>query len=80
MTCHKLKTIQPYYGLTVHGYKLFEIRLNDRDFQVGDEALLELWDPIKKAYMGSSKLFEITCIVSAIGLKKGYVVFGLEVK
>lgn len=37
---HRLKTLAPYWERIQQGTKTFEIRKNDRDFQVGD--LLEL--------------------------------------
>lgn len=33
---HDLKTIEPYFESVEMGWKNFEVRLNDRDFQVGD--------------------------------------------
>lgn len=33
---HELKTWLPYFDAIVDGTKLFEVRKNDRDFQVGD--------------------------------------------
>jgi hypothetical protein len=33
---HHLKAIQPYLIHTIEGVKTFDVRKNDRDFQVGD--------------------------------------------
>lgn len=40
MTTHMLKTDREVFQAVWNGKKKFEIRLNDRDFQVGDELLL----------------------------------------
>ena len=42
---HRLKTIQPYFDNIASGAKTFEIRKNDRGFEVGDELLLMEWSP-----------------------------------
>jgi uncharacterized protein DUF3850 len=36
MTVHELKCIQPYFRDMWHGHKTFDIRKNDRNFQLGD--------------------------------------------
>lgn len=37
---HHLKTLQPYFDEVVAGRKRFEVRLNDRGFQVDDTLVL----------------------------------------
>lgn len=63
---------------TIEGNKPFEIRKNDRDFQVGDVLILKEWDNIK--YSGR----EIGAVVryvlrDFIGLQEGYVALGLQI-
>jgi hypothetical protein len=41
MRTHRLKTLAPYWQRVAYGEKKFEIRKNDRDFQVGDVLELE---------------------------------------
>jgi hypothetical protein len=41
---HHLKTVQPYYEASESGLKLFEIRKDDRGYQVGDILHLYEWD------------------------------------
>lgn len=36
MKIHKLKTLQPFFDDVVNGIKNFELRKDDRNFQVGD--------------------------------------------
>lgn len=41
---HELKTYPKYFQETIEGNKPFEIRKNDRNFQVGDVLILKEWD------------------------------------
>ena len=42
---HNLKLESKYFGDVVNGVKSFEIRQNDRDFNVGDYIILKRYDP-----------------------------------
>lgn len=42
---HELKIWPQFYKLVAEGSKTFEVRKNDRDFQVGDEVKLKYFDP-----------------------------------
>ncbi|MFD1884020.1 DUF3850 domain-containing protein [Paenibacillus wenxiniae] len=42
---HRLKLVQPYFNDVVSGAKTFEVRVNDRDFKVGDVLELLEYDP-----------------------------------
>ena len=42
---HHLKTWPEYYSAVESGVKLFEIRKNDRHYQVGDTLILQEWIP-----------------------------------
>ena len=53
MKIHELKTEQPYFNLIWSGIKKFELRKNDRDFQIGDVLRLWEYDRINKTYSGS---------------------------
>ena len=44
-TEHELKTHPKYLQRVASGQKPFEIRKNDRDFQVGDRVILKEYDP-----------------------------------
>ena len=76
---HELKTYPKYFQETIEGNKLFEIRKNDRNFQVGDVLLLKEWDNIK--YTGREVGVMVGYILDDkfIGLAEGYVALGLQI-
>lgn len=77
MKVHELKTYPQYFRKTLYGKKNFEIRLNDRDFKVGDVILLREWLGTK--FSGREIRGVITYILDDkfIGLEKGYVAISL---
>lgn len=42
---HELKIWPQYYCRVEDGSKTFEVRKNDRNFQMGDSVILKEWDP-----------------------------------
>ena len=78
---HALKQETAYFKLTIKNKKNYEIRLNDRNFAVGDIIVLSEWNSEKKEYTGRSRIVCIKSIVSADdfpqGLKEGYVILGI---
>ena len=70
----KLKTLPQYFEEVVKGNKKAELRLNDRDFKVGDIYELEEYDG--KTYTGRSVMVRITHILEGFeGLAKGWCMF-----
>ena len=59
---HRLKTWPKQYQDVLAGVKTFEVRKNDRDFQVGDFLLLKEYDPETKKYTGPSLTKKIVYI------------------
>lgn len=57
------------------GRKPFEVRLNDRDFQVGDLLHLREWIPQEERYTPREVAGPITYLTS-FGCQPGYVVLG----
>ena len=74
---HTLKLNPKYWCALAIRLKTFEIRLNDRDFQVNDVLILT---PIGLEHLPASRLtFRITYISKFQGgLKPGYVVLGIK--
>jgi len=77
---HSLKTWPEHFELVRTNKKLFEIRKNDRAFEIGDYLALKEWSPIDRKFSGRVLYFRITCIYQGerFGLKDGFVVLGLS--
>jgi len=75
---HELKILPKYFKDVVDGYKNFELRKNDRNFQVGDSLLLKEFD--NGEYTGDSIQVVVTYILvgGEYGLDKDYVILGIE--
>lgn len=76
---HKLKIEPQYLENLIAGRKKSEVRLNDRDYQLGD--VLEFVESFtnKKGWQDSRTIrFLITHIHSGLGLQPGYVVLSVE--
>lgn len=87
MRTHELKTDPIVFQMSVNGVKPYEIRLNDRDFQVGDMCWLRETkysgasmkvDGFPLEYTGREMTKEITNIVSGYGLADGWVILTLK--
>jgi hypothetical protein len=50
---HELKVHSQYFREIKAGRKNWELRLNDRDFQLGDFLYLREYDAIEKTYTGN---------------------------
>jgi len=59
--------------LQIRGDKDFEIRKNDKNFQVGD--LIDLREYENRKYLGRELLVEITCVID-YAQREGFVVLG----
>ena len=77
---HYLKCINPYFQDAFDGKKKFEVRLNDRDFNVCDEIILQEYDAENREYMKRELRCEIIYILDNPDFcKKGYVIIGFRV-
>lgn len=82
---HELKIWPTFFEQVLAGSKPFEIRKNDRGFEIGDTLKLCEWDPDKKEHTGRFCFRRVTCITDGKAidakdegvLKEGYVVLGL---
>ena len=73
---HELKILPEYFEAVTSGRIRFEIRKNDRNFQIGDQLILKEWN--KEGFTGRSYQSEITYITDYMQ-KNGYVVLGIRV-
>lgn len=82
---HELKTWPIYFTAVKEGRKTFEVRKNDRDYNVGDELLLREFSP--KSHLGEEKYSGRICHrkISYIlyggdfGIDKDTVILGLQI-
>lgn len=80
-TEHEIKIATEYYGRVLSGQKTFEIRENDRDYQVGDTLLMREYDPRGKDFINYSAPIHAKIVyMTSFQQKDGWVVLGIEVK
>lgn len=60
MRLHVLKCESIYFRALIDGAKTFEVRLADRDYQIGDVLLLREYIAEKRAYTGRFHLVVVT--------------------
>lgn len=81
---HRVKTWPPFFKDALLGKKPFELRINDRDYKVGDILVQEEFDPELKDYTGMKHRQEIIYVMKAEdlpgqwGLKEGWCILGLK--
>lgn len=77
---HELKTWPYFFNQILIGVKRYEIREDDRGFKVGDELMLNEWDPETEEYTGRAVDAVITSKVDGgqLGIKDGYCVLGIR--
>lgn len=72
---HSLKILPEYFEDVKSGLKKFEIRRNDRHYQIGD--ILELREFIEGKYTGN-KCFVRVNYMTDYAQRENYVVLGIE--
>lgn len=84
MAEHELKVWTEYFEAIAERKKTFEIRKNDRGFQVGDTLRLREYSPGPDEYSGRAVHRTITYVLSgddvmgfAFGLRPGFVALGI---
>lgn len=78
---HELKLHPRYFNRVADGTKTFEIRKNDRDFQVGDRLLLKEFDPDKgwPDYGSYGTIVAKITYMTTAYQQEGYCVLGIRV-
>jgi len=74
---HYLKTWPKYFVDVKEGRKKFEIREDDRGFQMGDILILQEYDPKIKKYTGEEVSMKVIYITD-FAQKEKFVVLGIE--
>jgi hypothetical protein len=72
---HNLKILPEYFQAIAKGIKTFEIRKNDRNYQIGDQ--ITLMEHNGRNYTGREIIGSITYITD-YEQKEGYIVFGFR--
>jgi len=77
---HELKTWPVFYQAIVNGSKTFEVRKNDRDFQINDILLLREYDPETQQYTGLSIKKKVSYILgdNPFFQINGVIIMGLQ--
>ena len=81
MKLHELKIKEDYFYAIVRGEKTFELRKNDRDYQVGDLIHFIKTDGLEYSSGYSKYVYKITYILKDVpeyGLDKNYCILGIK--
>lgn len=74
---HELKLLPKYYGAVLNGTKNFELRKDDRSYQIGDIIILKEWED--GAFTGRELALKTKYILRncpEYGLMDGYCILG----
>ena len=74
---HEIKILPKYYDAVISNIKHFELRKDDRDYQVGDFVVLKEWE--NGEYTSRDTGFKIEYILrdcAEYGLMDGYCILG----
>lgn len=77
MKVHELKITSEFFEAVKDGRKKFEIRKNDRNYNVGDILVLLEYDKYYEAFTGEKITVEISYMTD-YAQQDGYVVLGIE--
>lgn len=77
---HYIKIDNSYADAVLEGRKNFEVRLNDRGYNSGDYVCFLVMENGFRNFTHKldGEVYRITYVHSGLGLKEGYVVFGIE--
>ena len=79
--CHAMKALPKYFLEVCGGRKNFELRVDDRDVQVGDTVILREWTP-ETGYTGyTARELHVSYVLRSApeyGLAEGYCIFSWD--
>lgn len=78
---HELKILPQYFEAIDSGDKTFELRLNDRDYHVGDMLYLREYSASCGGYTGRTLTKKVTYVLKhcpEYGLKESYCILGFH--
>ncbi len=78
---HALKTWIEFYELQQEEVKLFELRRDDRPYNVNDRFLSQEYNRLTHTYTGRETLYVITYVLrdsALLGLQPGYCILQLK--
>lgn len=79
---HELKIWPRHFEDVASGVKKYEVRKNDRVFQVGDSVMLREWDPEPSTYTGRfcfCRIIHVTDSSSWEFIPNWITIFGIEI-
>ncbi len=78
MTTHHVKCWPDYFKSIVRGEKTFDLRKNDRGYEIGDDVVFEEYRPGVGEYTGATTARRIVYVLREFeGLQPGYCILGL---
>jgi Domain of unknown function (DUF3850) len=81
MRTHELKTWPEQWRALARGEKPFEVRRDDRDFEVGDHLILDEFDPRPNAEQSGRAVdawITYKLVGGQFGIEEGFCVLGLK--
>lgn len=75
---HELKITPEHFAPVVEGFKSAELRINDRDYRIGDVLSLNEWDEKAKSYTGQHETVRIVHVANVDRHLPGYVLLSVE--
>lgn len=80
MVIHELKTWIDYYRQVENGFKIFEVRKNDRNFLPLDILRLREYDEQKQEYTRNECLCRVGYVLKggSFGIEEGYCVMSIQ--
>lgn len=77
---HELKTWVPYFQAVKSGKKKFEVRINDRDYKLGDTLILKEYDDENYTYTGNTLTVKVIYTLHGgnFGVQEGFILMDIE--